>query len=36
MRTVAVEIHPPYPVESCERDLSALGFLTATRAIRPP
>ncbi len=28
VRTVAVEVHAPYTVESCERDLRALGFQT--------
>ena len=35
LRTVAVEIHPPYSVESCERDLSALGFLTRRHPRHP-
>lgn len=28
VRTVAVEIHPPYSIEACERDLGALGYRT--------
>jgi FkbM family methyltransferase len=32
---IAVEIHPPYSVAECERDLRALGF-EATRDLRHP
>jgi FkbM family methyltransferase len=35
VNTVAVEIHPPYSVESCERDLSALGFRTRRHPRHP-
>jgi FkbM family methyltransferase len=28
VRFIAVEVHEPYEVEACERDLSALGFAT--------
>ena len=35
VRTLAVEIHPPYSIESCERDLSALGFRTRRHPSHP-
>ncbi|MBA2429196.1 MAG: FkbM family methyltransferase, partial [Thermoleophilaceae bacterium] len=28
VRTIKVEVHPPYTVEGCARDLEALGFST--------
>ena len=28
MRTLTVEVHEPYTVEDCARDLEALGFET--------
>jgi len=28
VRTIKVEVHPPYTVEGCARDLEALGFAT--------
>jgi FkbM family methyltransferase len=35
VRTIAVEVHPPYTVESCERDLSALGYTTRRDSRHP-